>query len=44
VYCRGVTVFDPNDRVKINLKDGRWAPMGELGERDRELPTLGRES
>lgn len=28
VYCRGVTVFDPNDRVKGNLKDGRWVAMG----------------
>jgi hypothetical protein len=31
VYCRGVTVFDQNERVKVNLKDGRWAPMGGAG-------------
>jgi hypothetical protein len=31
VYCRGVTVFDQNNRVKVNLKDGRWAPTQELG-------------
>jgi hypothetical protein len=31
VYCQGVTVFDQNDRVKVNLKDGRWAPMREAG-------------
>jgi hypothetical protein len=30
-YCRGVTVFDQNDRVKVNLKDGRWAPMRGAG-------------
>jgi hypothetical protein len=31
VYCRGVRVFDQNDRVKVNLKDGRWAPMRGAG-------------
>jgi hypothetical protein len=31
VYCRGVTVFDQKDRVKVNLKDGRWAPMRGAG-------------
>jgi hypothetical protein len=31
VYCRGVTVFDQNDRVKVNLKDGRGAPMWGAG-------------
>jgi len=27
----GVTVFDQNDRIKVNLKDGRWAPMRGAG-------------
>jgi len=31
VYCRGVTVFDQNDRGNVNQKDGRWAPMRGTG-------------
>jgi hypothetical protein len=31
VYCRGVTVFDQNDRVKMNLKDRRGVPMQGAG-------------